>query len=105
MSDDALLFDVLTPLGFRVHCYEGYWLDKVVGRHPDMASRVDEVVKTLSAPEEIRESKHDEGVLLFYRADTKRWVCAVARQEGQDGFLITAYPADKLKAGKTVWKK
>lgn len=105
MSDETLLFDVLTPLGFRVHCYEGYWLEKVVARHPDMAERLEAVISTLSEPEEVRVSSHDEGVLLFYRTDIKRWVCAVARPDGEEGFLITAYPADKLKSGKTIWPK
>jgi hypothetical protein len=53
----------------------------------------------------VRISRTDEGVYLFYTADEKRLVCAVARSTDEDGFLITAYPADRMKAGKTVWKK
>ncbi|MBZ0290478.1 MAG: DUF4258 domain-containing protein [Anaerolineae bacterium] len=103
--DIPRLFDVETPLGFRVHCYEDYWQDKVVAQHPVMLDRVEDVKRALSNPEEVRLSRTDEEVYLFYTADDKRLVCAVARSIEDDGFLITAYPTDKMKAGKTVWKK
>ena len=101
--EDALLFDVLTPLNFKVHCYQDYWQRKVVASHPVMQGRVEDVKRALAEPVEVRLSQTDEEVYLFYTSDEKRLVCAVARAEGEDGFLITAYPADRMKAGKTVW--
>jgi len=59
----------------------------------------------LSDPQEVRLSRSDSDVYLFYATDTKRFVCAVARDAGGEGFLITAYPADKMKQGEVVWKK
>ncbi len=100
-----MLFDVMTPLGFRVHCSEGYWLNKVVADHPVMTDRVEDVRRALTAPAEVRLSRIDDEVYLFYAADEKRLVCAVTRSIGSEGFLITAYPADKMKEGKTVWTK
>ncbi|CAN5722105.1 hypothetical protein BH10CHL1_BH10CHL1_00880 [soil metagenome] len=70
-----------------------------------MAERIDDVIQVLTSPNEIRLSRIDENVYLFYTQDTKRLVCAVARQMDGEGFLITAYPADKMKEGKIVWKK
>lgn len=105
MENNELLFDVITPLGFRVHCYQTYWQDKILTSHPVMEGRVEDVKRALTAPEEIRLSRTDEGVYLFYTADEKRLVCAVARSTNEEGFLITAYPTDRMKAGKTVWKK
>ncbi|HVU14340.1 MAG TPA: hypothetical protein VHD90_23845 [Phototrophicaceae bacterium] len=105
MNDPSLLFDIMTPLGFRVHCSEMYWLNKIVADHPVMNGRVDDVKRTLSEPQEIRLSRADDEVYLFYTTDEKRLVCAVARAVEKDGFLITAYPADKMKEGKTVWTK
>jgi hypothetical protein len=104
-QSDSLLFDVETPLGFRVHCYRSYWTRKVVAQHPVMADRIEDVKRTLTTPEEIRLSTTDEGVYLFYTADEKRFVCAVARQTNGEGFLITAYPTDKVKQGKVVWTR
>jgi hypothetical protein len=43
---------------------------------------------------------------LFYKAEReKRWICAVSRQTGEEGFLITAYPTDAIKEGVSVWHK
>jgi len=70
-----------------------------------MAGRVEDVKHTLSDPDEVRLSQTDSEVYLFYAAADKRLVCAVTRSSGEDGFLITAYPADKMKKGQTVWKR
>ncbi|MCG3199529.1 MAG: hypothetical protein GHCLOJNM_04047 [bacterium] len=61
---------------------------------------------TLASPDEIRLSKGDESVHLFYRrTDTNRWLCAVAKRLDGEGFLITAYPTDRIKEGELLWKK
>lgn len=102
---DEFLFDVLTPLNFRVHCTRNYWATKVIGDHPVMAGREEDVIRALSNPMEVRLSRIDTGVYLFYTADAKRLVCAVARRTTGDGFLITAYPADSMKKGEMVWRR
>ncbi len=69
-----------------------------------MAGHEADVQTTLSAPEEIRRSRNDENVFLFYRTQhTGRWVCAVARRLDKTGFLITAYPTDAIKEGTYLW--
>jgi hypothetical protein len=46
------------------------------------------------------------GFYLFYRSPLhRRWVCAVSKQEGRTGFLITAYPTDAIKEGERIWPK
>jgi hypothetical protein len=47
----------------------------------------------------------DEKVPLFYGGGSPRWICAVARRENGEGFLITAYRTDVVKAGDQIWKK
>jgi hypothetical protein len=105
MNDEPILFEVMTPLGFQVHCHESYWNNKIIAKHPVMEGRIEDVIRALTAPDEVRLSKVDESIYLFYTTDEKRLVCAVVRSTNGDGFLITAYPTDKMKAGKTVWKK
>jgi len=107
VSTDAnyFLFRVLTPLGFTVHCSWHYWEMKIVGDHPVMAGREADVIRALTDPNEIRLSQIDREVFLFYAPDDKRLVCAVARRTDSDGFLITAYPADRVKKGEIVWTK
>ena len=60
----------------------------------------------LGAPDEVRQSRIDSQVLLFYKAEaTRRWTCAVARRAAEEGFLITAYPTDAIKEGVRIWPK
>lgn len=99
------VFDVITPLGFRVHCTPAHWERIVAIKHPPMRGRVQDVVDTLAEPDEVRRSVGDPTVLLFHRRIAPRWVCAVAKREGSDGFLITAYPADRIKQGEIVWTR
>jgi hypothetical protein len=105
-STPTLRFEVLTPLGFRVRVTEGYWALIITVKHPVMAGREAEIRATLTNPDEIRQSRGDDAVYLFYKFErTKRWVCAVAKRTGDEGFLITAYPTDSIKEGKSVWPK
>ena len=107
MSDEKdALFEVMTPLGFRVRITKTYWELIVTIKHPVMAGREEDVKKTLEQPDEIRQSKSDEMVYLFYKAEQeKRWICAVSKQTGEDGFLITTYPTDAIKEGVQIWHK
>ena len=102
---ETYFFDVETPFGYRVHCTREYW-DFIVGmKHPILMGREQEVKRALSQPDQVRQSRKDPDVLLFYRGSHPRWVCAVIRRPGEHGFLITAYVADKLKAGEVLWTK
>jgi hypothetical protein len=45
-------------------------------------------------------------LFLFHRSRRiRRWVCAVSKQEGQSGFLITAYVTGAIKEGERIWPK
>ena len=70
-----------------------------------MQGRAREVVRTLSDPDEIRRSRHDLEVMLFYLRSGARWVCVVIRRAEPMSRLITTYPADKMKEGGVLWKK
>jgi hypothetical protein len=99
-----LLFEVVTPLGFTVRVSRAYWEVIITIKHPAMAGRETAVQETLARPDEVRLSRSDEAVHLFYRTEQeRRWVCAVAKRLSGDGFLITAYPTDAIKEGVRVW--
>ena len=103
---DDLLFEVLTPLGFRVRVTRTYWELIITVKHPVMAGREDDVQETLKNPNEIRVSKSDPNVYLFYKPERiGRWVCAVAKRLDGNGFLITTYPTDAIKEGRQIWHK
>jgi hypothetical protein len=48
----------------------------------------------LTSPDEVRHSRRDPRVLLFYRREDPYWLVADARRLNGDGFLITAYRTD-----------
>jgi len=104
--DSELQFEVNTPLGFSVRVSQSYWQFIVTVKHPTMAGMEAEVQQTLRQPEEIRRSRSDADVYLFYRKQfAQRWFCAVARRLNGEGFLITTYPTDAIKAGETIWQR
>lgn len=103
---DELLFEALTPLGFRVRVTRAYWEVIITVKHPVMTGRENDLIDTLQNPGEIRQSKSDRAVYLFYKPERMgRWVCAVTKRLDGNGFLITAYPTDAIKEGELVWPK
>jgi hypothetical protein len=105
MADDSEnLFEVQTPLGFSVRVSRAYWQILINIKHPAMSGREGDVAAALAAPDEVRQSRTDPSVLLFYKGSgARRWVCSVCRRLNGDGFLITAYPTDAIKEGDRVW--
>jgi hypothetical protein len=101
-----ILFQVITPLGFDVRVTRTYWDLIVFTKHPVMRGREMDVQAVLHTPEEIRQSRSDPTVYLFYRLQRPgRWVCAIAKRLDGEGFLITTYPTDAIKEGTRIWSK
>jgi len=105
-GETSLVFEVQTPLGFSVRVTKSRW-ELIVGiKHPVMSGRESSVRRALESPDEVRRSRRDAGVLLFYATEaTGRWVCAVVRQDDAAAVLVTAYPTDAIKEGDRVWPK
>lgn len=105
-ANSNLLFEVMTPLGFQVRVTRAYWEIITTIKHPVMAGREMDVEDTLRNPAEIRVSKKDSTVYLFYKPERiGRWVCAVSKHLDGNGFLITAYPTDAIKEGERIWPR
>ena len=105
MAND-ILFEIATPLGFNVRATRAYWELIVTVKHPVMRGREADVQTVLQTPEEVRRSRGDPTVLLFYRGELPgRWLCAVAKRLNNEGFLITTYPTDAIKEGERIWSR
>ena len=101
-----LLFEARTPMGFSVRVTVARWNLIVTAKHPVMAGRESLARAALETPDEVRQSRIDLQVLLFYKAEaTKRWTCAVVKRVAEGAFLITAYPTDAIKEGVRIWPK
>ena len=106
MAGPEILFEVRTPLGFLVRVSRARWELITTVKHPVMAGRESSVKTTLESPDEVRQSRIDPDVLLFYKAEAvRRWVCAVTQQADADALLVTAYPTDAIKEGVRIWPK
>lgn len=101
-----MLFEADTPVGFRVRVDRARWELIINEKHPVMKGRESDVQAALGTPDEVRQSRTDSSVFLFYKADgMKRWVCVVAKRSELDGFLIIAYPSDAIKEGTKIWPR
>jgi hypothetical protein len=101
---EPVLFEAETPLGFRVRVGRSQSELIVTTKHPVMEGHELEVKETLERPAEVRLSRSDSAVHLFYSPQHRgRWVCAVAKRSREEGYLITAYPTDAIKEGVRVW--
>ena len=104
MTHEDILFEVETPLGFRVRTTNNYWNTLVTEKHESLRGRERDIAETLSDPIEVRRSRSDPDAYLFYRIEHPgRWLCVVSKRLNGDGFIITAYPTDAIKEGETVW--
>ncbi len=93
-------------LDFSVRTTKDYWKFIVSFKHPVMEDKLEDVKELLTNPEEIRQSKNDKTVYLFYKLkEPGRWLCAVVKKLKGDGFLITAYLVDKIKEGEVIWNR
>jgi len=105
-NTEELLFEVITPLDFTIRVTASYWDLIVTIKHPVMAGHESSVKKTLESPEQIRVSRSDPEVFLFYKIQSPgRLICAVAKKLDGEGFLVTAYPTDAIKEGEYIWPK
>jgi len=103
--EKEIYFEIKTPLDVRVRVTKRYWNYIVNIKHKVMERKEEIVKNTLSQPDEIRRSRFDEDVFLYYRKEDDRIYCAVAKHEGKKGFLITTYMTDKVKEGEVIWTK
>jgi len=99
-----IYFEVETPLNVEIRSTRRYWKYLVDKKHRVMQGKENIVLQALSSPDEIRKSKIDESIFLYYK-QFDRLYCVVAKHTGQKGYLITAYPTDKVKEGEVIWTK
>lgn len=76
----------------------------------EMAGMEAEIERVIQAPAEVRVSRSDENVKLFYEFYARtsvggKWLCIVVKYLPYDSFVITAYLTDTMKGGETVWPK
>ena len=105
MTEIQYLFNVPTPMGFRVRTTPSHW-QRILKKHGDMLGREGDVSEALMNPDEVRRSSWDPEVCLFYKLQYgSRYICALGKPLNGDGKLVTAYQSDSIKVGDLLWRK
>lgn len=100
-----IAFEVKSKLGVVVKTTRGYWNIIIQVKHPSVKGKEKNVKDTLSLPDEIRVSKRDKDVYLFYKKYRNKFLCVVSRIHRKSGYIITSYYTEKIKEGELKWKK
>lgn len=99
-------FQARTPLGVVIRTTKNYWERIITIKHPSVKQFENEIKKTLENPDQIRKSKQDPKVHLYYKAMGKLYLCIVADHISlKEGYIITAYLTDRIKEGERIYVK
>lgn len=100
-----IYFKAITPLDKEIRITKDYW-DKIIKtKHPNMKGKENLVRNTLENPDEIRRSKSDGTIHLYYKFFRKYNCCVVTKNINDEGYIVTTYMTDKVKEGKQIWVK
>ncbi len=102
MSD--IYFEVASKLGKKVYVTKSRWELIIQRKHLELEGKEKEVKETLTEPEEIRQSKSDDSVYLYYKHYGKLSLSVVIKHKNGEGFIITGYYTDRIKEGKQIYK-
>ena len=98
-------FEIVCILGKRITVTEDYWQKIIQVKHPSMAGKDAQVQEALVNPDEIRESKSDPFVRLYYLRHESLHLCVVVKHLNGNGFIVTTYLTDRIKEGEMIWTK
>lgn len=75
-----------------------------------MKEQKSRIAETLREPDQVRQSRSDQQVELFYKLYpqtpvTTKYLCVVVKALPSDHFIITAYYTDTVKKGEILWEK
>lgn len=103
--EGTVIINETTPLQVTIRLSDNRWNEIIEKKHPILQGKLDLVKRALTSPVEIRRSRTDHAVHLYYAKEpgTPYHVCVVARHIYPDGFIITAYRTDRIKEGERVW--
>lgn len=100
-----IYFEVISFLNKKIRTTKSHWELITKIKHPEIDGKEEEVKACLRNPIEVRKSSDDPNVLLYYKEEGKYFLSVVVRHLNGEGFIITAYIADKIKEGEIIWKR
>ena len=101
---NGIYFEVKSKLEKRVYVTKTRWSLIIKTKHLEIEGKEKEVKETLTNPDEIRQSKSDDSVYLYYKYYDRLSLSVVVKHKNGEGFIVTAYYTDRIKEGKQVYK-
>ena len=101
---NEIYFEVTSKLDKKVYVTKSRWKLIIKTKHLEIEGKEKEVKETLTNPDEIRQSKSDVSVYLYYKHYGKLSLSVVVKHKNGDGFIITAYFTNRIKEGKQFYK-
>jgi len=103
VEPESVYFEVETPFGVKIRTTENYWRKIITIKHPIIAKYEKQVKESLKKPTEIRKSKQDPSVHLYYKDMGKIYVCTVCDHlDDKSGYIITAYLTKRIREGERI---
>jgi hypothetical protein len=99
-----LIFQVTSPLGYRVVLTRDRWREIVRYKHPALDGHERQLRSCVEAPKLIRQSAKDPSVHMYYATAGQVQLCVVVAPEQEDQrFVVTAYFTKNIKKGTELW--
>ena len=99
-----IYFETISKLDKRVYVTKTRWNLIIKTKHLEFEGKEKDIKETLTNPDEIRLSKSDDSVYLYYRHYGKLSLSVVVKHKDGEGFIITTYYTDRIKEGKQFYK-
>lgn len=102
-----LLFEVKDVFGRKIRTTNDYWLKIRTLKHRELKYGIGKVKKTLTNPDEVRQSITDTTIFLFAKKIEKYDILIVAvKVLNGEGFVVTCYQTKEYKKkGELLWPK
>jgi len=87
---DNIYFEVTSKMGKKIRTTETYWNKLINEKHPRMRGMEKLIQESLKNPLQIRRSKVDQSIFLYYKEWGDYFLCVVVRHLNGDGYIVTA---------------
>lgn len=99
-----ILFEVKDVFGKLVRTSKVYWNKIFLIKHKELSINIDQVIKTMKNPDEVRLSIQDKYIFLFYKKHKENYLVVVVKYLNNHGFVVTIYKTSKTKRkGEKIW--
>jgi len=87
---------------------ETQWLHTVF-YHPELKEEQNKIEETVSEPDAIMKGAIETARVYykFYKSTpvASKYLAVVVKMVDKEGFIVTSYFTERMKKGKTVWRK